>query len=190
MDVDLPILLFENESEWREWLDLKGVQSKGIWMRIAKKKSDLQSITYNQALTVALCYGWIDGLKKAYDEKSWIQRFTLRGKNSVWSLINKEKALLLIDIGEMKPQGMVAIEAAKKNGKWDAAYAPQSSIVVPEDFAMLLNENIKAKAYFEQLNSTNRYAILIRLHSSNTKNRADKMAKFIDMLNNGKKIYE
>jgi uncharacterized protein YdeI (YjbR/CyaY-like superfamily) len=191
MNDDFPILLFEKTVDWADWLELNGLQSKGFWMRIAKKNAKLKSITYDEALTVALCYGWIDGLKKTYDENSWIQRFTARGNKSTWSLINKEKALQLISDGRMTPNGLASIEIAKKNGNWDKAYPPQSKTQIPADLQAEFDKSPEAAEFFNKLNSTNKYAILHRLHvASNEKNRQIKLLQFVEMLENGKKIYD
>ena len=137
-----------------------------------------------------ICYGWIDGLKKKYDEKSYIQRFTARKPRSNWSKINKDKALQFIDEGKMKPAGLVCIENAKKYGAWETAYDSHSTIEVPEDFQLLLDENKVAKEFFDQIDRTNRYAILVRLQiARKPETREKKMKQYIEMLNNKIKIY-
>jgi uncharacterized protein YdeI (YjbR/CyaY-like superfamily) len=160
---DLPVILFEQPKDWAEWLDKHHGNAAGLWLRLAKKASGIQSITYQEALEVALCYGWIDGQKNSYDESSWLQKFTPRGAKSIWSKINREKAEKLIEDGQMKPAGLKAVEAAKQDGRWEAAYDSFSRATVPDDFQAELAKNPEAKAFFETLNRQNRYAILFRI---------------------------
>jgi uncharacterized protein YdeI (YjbR/CyaY-like superfamily) len=189
MNDNLPVILFKNEWEWADWLETN-IDAPGVWVRIAKKGSGLISVTYPEAVDVGICYGWIDGLKKKYDEKSYIQRFTARKPKSNWSKINKEKALRFIDEGMMKPAGLATIENAKKSGAWETAYDSQTTIEVPEDFQKLLDENKTAKDFFTTLNSVNRYAILVRLQTARKQEtRKRKMKEFIEMLNKKEKIY-
>ena len=163
---ELTIVPFESKKKWADWLAKEHQKSAGVWLKLAKKDSGISSITYEEALDVALCYGWIDGQKKGFDDHYWLQKFTPRGRKSIWSKINTEKAERLIASGEMKPAGLKAIEAAKQDGRWEAAYASQKNIAVPEDFQAALNENKEAKAFFGTLNSVNRYAILFRIHQA------------------------
>jgi uncharacterized protein YdeI (YjbR/CyaY-like superfamily) len=189
MNDDLPVMLFKDETEWSDWLENHG-DAPGVWLRIAKKGSGLTSVTYQQAVDVGICYGWIDGLKKKYDEKSFIQRFTARKPRSNWSKINKDKALKFIDEGKMKPAGLVTIENAKKCGAWDLAYDSYSTIKVPEDLQKYFDENKEVKEFFETLNSVNRFAILYRLQSARKPETREKRFKqFIEMLNKKEKIY-
>jgi len=158
-------------------------KSTGVWIRIAKKDSGVTSISYNQAVEVALCFGWIDGLKKTFDDKTWIQRFSPRKPTSQWSKINRDKALKLIDDGKMKPEGMAIIEIAKTRGAWDNAYDSQKTMTVPSDLQAELDKNPEA-------GSANRYAIIYRLQvSRNPEIRAKKLAKFIEMLIRKEKIH-
>src|SRR4030095_12311556 len=148
---------------WEKWLEANHVKSAGIWMQIAKKARGLASVTYQEALDVALCYGWIDGQKRPYDERTWLQRFTPRGPRSVWSKINTGKVQVLIDAGRMQPAGLAAIEAAKANGRWESAYQPGSTPDVPPDLAAALAAKPNAKAFFETLRGRKRYAIIYRV---------------------------
>lgn len=185
----LPVVLFETETIWADWLEQNG-KTAGVWVRIAKKGSKIKSIDYFQALEVALCYGWIDGLKKAFDEDSWIQRFTARKPESKWSKINKEKALRLIESGKMQPAGMAVIEVSKKKGTWDTAYDSQKTTTVPDDFQAELDKNPVAAEFFSSLNSVNRYAIIYRLQTARTPEiRTNRLADFITMLNQKRKIH-
>lgn len=186
---NLPILLFETEQHWVDWLEKNGT-SPGVWVKIAKKKSGVVSIDYQQALDIALCYGWIDGLKKSYDEKCYIQRFTARKPKSNWSKINREKAERFIAEGKMKPEGLALIDHAKKTGAWERAYDTQSTATVPDDLAAAFKKNKDARAFFDTLDSVNRYAILYRIQVARSeKLRAKKIQDFIDMLNRKEKIH-
>ena len=159
-------------------------------MQIAKKGSGIQSITYQQALEVALCFGWIDGLKNAWNEKFWIQRFTARKPNSKWSKINKEKALELIEKGKMKPPGFVAIEVAKKKGTWDTAYDSQKNAEVPDDLKAEFKKFPEAARFFKNLNNVNRYAIIYRLQIARTPEiREKKLQQLLEMLLRNEKIH-
>lgn len=187
---DLPILQFERQKDWVVWLEKNHATSTGVWLKLARKASGIQSVTYDEALEVALCYGWIDGQRKSHDETSFLQRFTPRGPKSIWSKINTEKAQRLIESGRMKPAGLKAIESAKQDGRWDAAYAPQSKAAVPDDLQVELDRSAKAKAFFATLDSRNRYAILHRIHTAKkAETRAKRIEQFIRMLENKEKIY-
>ena len=187
---DLPTLPFATKNKWAEWLARQHDKSVGIWLKLAKKDSGIASVTYEEALEVALCYGWIDGQKKGFDGKYWLQKFTPRGPRSIWSKINTVKAEKLIASGEMKPAGLKAIELAKEDGRWDAAYESQKNILVPDDFQAALYQNKKAKAFFATLNSVNRYAILFRIHhAKKAETRARRIQQFVEMLERGEKLY-
>ncbi len=187
---ELDIVLFETPADWAGWLEQHHATSPGLWVRLAKKGSGVQSTTYAETLDVALCYGWIDGHKKAYDAASWLQKFTPRRPKSIWSKVNTEKAKQLIEQKLMKPAGLKAIEAAQKDGRWDAAYESQSKAVVPEDLQAALDQNPKAKAFFESLKSVNRYAILFRVHTAKkAETRARRIQQFIEMLEKGEVIH-
>ena len=184
------IRLFKSKQDWAAWLDKNHRTSTGLWLRLAKKSSDLRSVTYKEALEVALCYGWIDGQKKPESDAAWLQRFLPRGSKSLWSKINREKALALIASGEMKPAGLEAIENAKKNGQWEAAYDSPSRASVPDDFQAALHANPRAKAFFETIDRVNRYAVLWRIQTAKKpETRARKIEQFIAMLERGEKIH-
>lgn len=187
---EYPIQFFEDQESWENWLEENHDSSSGIRLQIAKKQSGVVSLSYEEALESALCYGWIDSKKETFDEKTWLQRFTPRGAKSIWSKVNKEKAEFFIKNGRMKSSGMKAIEVAKKNGQWDGAYEPQSSATIPEDFVIELNKNSVAKAFFETLDSRNRYSILFRIKSAKKQEtRMKRIQEFIMMLEKGEKIY-
>ena len=187
---ELPILLFETQDAWASWLEEHQAEAPGIWLRLAKKATGIASIDYSQALEVALCYGWIDGQKKGYDESSWLQKFTPRGAKSIWSKINREKAQQLIESGRMKPAGMAAIESAQRDGRWDAAYDSQRVAAVPDDLQVALDGNPAARAFFATLNSRNRYAILFRIQTAKKpETRARRIQEFIAMLERHEKLH-
>jgi uncharacterized protein YdeI (YjbR/CyaY-like superfamily) len=187
---EFSILPFASKKKWSDWLNKQHDKSAGVWLKLAKKGSEIRSVTYDEAVDAALCCGWIDGQKKGFDDKFWLQKFTPRGSRSIWSKINTEKAEKLIKSGEMKPAGLKAVEAAKQDGRWDAAYESQKNISVPPDFQVALDKNSKAKAFFAKLNSANRYAILFRIHNSKkAETRLRRIRQFVEMLENGEKLH-
>jgi len=187
---ELPIILFESQSAFEGWLNANATTAPGVWLQLAKKNSGIASISYDEAVESALCYGWIDSQGKSFDDKTWIQKYTPRGKKSIWSKVNKEKAEVLVINGRMTPAGLQAIELAKQNGNWDKAYEQQSTASLPEDFAAMLENNAKAKAFYDSLNSRNKYAILFRFqHASKLETRLKRMQQFLEMLEKGEKIY-
>src|SRR5215467_5225597 len=185
-----PVLPFTSPDAWAAWLEKKHKKARGLWLQIAKKGSGRQSVTYSEALDVALCYGWIDGQKQSDTEQTWLQKFVPRSDKSVWSKINREKALALIDSGKMKPAGLEAIDLAKKNGRWTAAYDSQSRAAVPPDLKKALDANPRAKAFFEQLDSANRYAVLFRIQTvKKAETRTRKIQHFVEMLEKHETIH-
>ena len=189
MKDDLPVILFETEQSLTDWLEQNG-KSTGVWIRIAKKNSWILSVSYEQAVSVGLCFGWIDGLKKTFDEKTWIQRFSPRKPASQWSKINREKALKLIDDGKMNPAGRAIIEVAKARGTWENAYDSQKTATVPDDLQAELDKNPEAAEFFKSIESVNRYAIIYRLQTARTPEiRAKKLVQFVEMLNRKEKIH-
>jgi uncharacterized protein YdeI (YjbR/CyaY-like superfamily) len=187
---ELPILFFEEPVQLEAWLEANHDESSGFRLKLAKKGSGLQSVTYEQALDCALCYGWVDSQKEALDELAWLQRFTPRGPRSIWSKINRVKAERLIASGRMKPPGLAAIEAARRDGRWDKAYESQSVADVPEDFAAELKRHPKAETFFETLDRQNRYAVLFRIHQAKKpETREKRIRDFIDMLDRGETLH-
>lgn len=185
-----PLLLFETTSGWETWLQKNHENSSGVQLQIAKKGSGYTSVTYAEALDVALCYGWIDGQKLPMDDKFFIQKFTPRRAKSVWSKVNTEKAEQLIKQGKMQSAGMKQIEVAKADGRWEAAYASQKNMEIPEDFQAELDNNSEAKAFFDTLNKTNRFAIYFRITTAKKhETRRARIEKFIEMLTKHEKIY-
>ena len=187
---ELPVLLFEDEAAWDTWLKEHHGTSSGVWLQLAKKNAGLRSVSYAEALDVALCYGWIDSQKKSYDAASWLQRFTPRARRSIWSKINVEKVQDLSEAGRMQPAGLLAVEQAKADGRWNAAYDSQSTATVPEDFQAALEGNPEAKAFFSTLDRANRYAVLFRIQTAKRpETRARKISRFIEMLQRHEKIH-
>lgn len=187
---DLPVLPFKDKKAWSAWLAKHHAKSPGVWLKLAKKGSDTKSVSYQEALEAALCYGWIDGQKQAFDESFWLQKLTPRGPRSIWSKINRDKAEALTASGEMKPAGLAAIERAKENGEWEKAYESQSRISVPDDLQAALDRHPKAKAFFATLNSVNRYAIVFRIHNAKKpETRAKRIQQFVAMLERHEKIH-
>lgn len=187
---DMPMLLFKHQKDWSAWLDKNHAKSAGVWLRIAKKASGSPSVSYAEAVEMALCYGWIDGQGKSYDDSSWLQKFTPRGEKSIWSKINREKAQALIGSGRMKPAGLKAIERARQDGRWDRAYDSSRTATVPDDFQAELDKNAKAKAFFATLNRSNRYAILFRLQTARkAETRAKRIQQFISLLAKNEKLH-
>lgn len=187
---DLPLLRCRNKAEWLDWLGGHHERSPGVWLLIAKGKSSEPSVTYPEAVEAALCYGWIDGQKRSHTEASWLQKLTPRGKRSIWSKINREKALVLIEQGEMRPPGMVEVDRAKKDGRWDAAYDPPSRSAVPEDFQAALDGSPEAKKFWSTLNSANRYAVLFRIQTvKKAETRAKRIEQFVIMLERHEKLH-
>jgi uncharacterized protein YdeI (YjbR/CyaY-like superfamily) len=182
---DPSILEFPNQTAWEAWLHANHANSSGTWVRLAKKSSGARSLAYAEALESALCYGWIDAQKKAETSIAWLQRFTPRGAKSIWSKINRQKALALIDSGRMQPAGLLEIERARKDGRYEAAYDSPRTATVPADLQVALDQSPGAKAFFATLNSANRYAILFRLQTAKKpETRARRILRFIAMLEN------
>jgi uncharacterized protein YdeI (YjbR/CyaY-like superfamily) len=188
---DLPTMPFESQKDWEKWLHENHATSEGLWLKLAKSGSGIATVTYAQALEVALCYGWIDGQKGSLDERYWLQRFTPRRARSKWSKVNREKIATLIEQGRMQPAGLREVELAKADGRWDAAYDSQKNATVPEDFQRELEKNPKALKFFASLDSANRYAILFRLHDAKKpETRARRITRFVTMLAEHKKLHE
>ena len=185
-----PVLFFSGKGAWLTWLARNHAKSSGVLLRFAKKASGVKSITYDQALDVALRYGWIDGQSKSDGAEYWLQKFTPRGKRSIWSKRNREKALALIESGQMRRAGLAEVERAKKDGRWEAAYDSPSRATVPNDLEAALSENVAARAFFNTLDSRNRYAILFRIHTAKKpETRAKRIREFVAMLARNEKVH-
>jgi uncharacterized protein YdeI (YjbR/CyaY-like superfamily) len=190
MSDDLPVLLFASPPDLEAWLESNHASSDGLWLKIAKKGSGVESVTYAEALELALCFGWIDSQKRGFDERHFLQRFTPRRPRGKWSKINREKAEALIVSGEMRPAGLAEVEAARADGRWDMAYAGQRTAKVPDDLQRELDRNRAAREFFATLDSANRYAILYRLDDAKKpETRERRLRKFVGMLERGERIH-
>ena len=187
---DYPIVLFADRAEFRAWLGAHHDSQPGLWLRIARVASPLQSITYAEALDVALCFGWIDGVRKSHDADSFLQKFTPRRKRSIWSKRNREHVARLVASGEMQPAGLAAVEAARADGRWDRAYDAPGTATVPPDLQEALDANPEARAFFATLKGMNRYAILHRVTTAvKPETRARRIAGFVAMLQRKETLY-
>jgi uncharacterized protein YdeI (YjbR/CyaY-like superfamily) len=183
-----PIESFASQAEWERWLAQNHERPEGVWLKFAKKTSGITSVTYAEAVRVALAYGWIDGQSKGLDERFYLQRFTPRRARSKWSKINREAAERMIAAGEMKPPGLREVERAKADGRWDAAYDSPATATVPDDLQRELDRNPRAAEAFAGLNGANRYAILYGIQDAKKpETRARRIAKYVAMLNEGRK---
>ena len=185
---NLPIVPFASREAWEAWLEEHHATSEGLWLKIAKKGSGLETVTYDQAVEIALCYGWIDGQARRLDEHYYLQRFTPRRPRSKWSKINRQRATELVERGKMKPAGLREVERAKADGRWEAAYDSPSTATVPEDLLRELEKNEKAREFFSKLDGRNRYAILYRIQDAKRpETRTQRIAEYVAMLAEQKK---
>lgn len=187
---DLPVLFFENAAAWEAWLRKNHQDPKGVWLKFARKSSGITSVQHDDSLEVALCYGWIDGQSRGWDDTYFLQKYTPRRPRSTWSKVNIAKVEQLIADGRMQPSGQAAIDAAKADGRWDLAYEPQSTAKVPADFQEALDNHPKAEAFFESLSAANRYAFIWRVVTAKKpETREARIEKFITMLLDGKTFH-
>jgi uncharacterized protein YdeI (YjbR/CyaY-like superfamily) len=187
---DLPVMEFASARDWERWLRRNHAKSDGVWLRIAKKGAGVTTVDFVDAIEVSLCYGWIDGLRHKHDDVYFRQRFTPRRPRSKWSRINRDRAEALIAAGRMQPAGTREIDAAKADGRWDAAYPSPSKMEVPDDLAKALRRNAKARRFFESLDSRNRYAVLYRIHDAKRpETRARRIEQFVTMLEEGRTLH-
>jgi uncharacterized protein YdeI (YjbR/CyaY-like superfamily) len=187
---EAPILELRSRAAWEWWLVKHAADEQGAWLKFAKKGAAVVTVTYAEALEVALCHGWIDSQVRAFDETFYLQRFTPRRKRSKWSRANRDAATRLIEEGAMKREGMRQVELAQADGRWDAAYAGPATAVVPPDLDEALRANKAAKAFFATLTSQNRYAILYRIEDAKRpETRARRIAQFVEMLARGETFH-
>ena len=190
MDAQDDSMLFTCQGAFAQWLEAHHASLDGIWLRHAKKGAPTPSVTYQEALEVALCFGWIDGQKRSLDAHHYLQRWTPRRARSLWSKVNCAKVFGYIEDGKMQPSGLAEIERAKKDGRWDAAYDPASSATVPPDLQAAFDAHPGAEAFFATLNSQNRYAVLFRVQTATTPQaRARKVQQFAAMLARGETVH-
>lgn len=187
---DKPVLAFADVAEFHAWLRIHHAEHSGIWLRYFKKETGKVSILHVEAVKEALCWGWIDGQARPYDGESWLTKFTPRRRKSVWSHVNIGHVERLLEAGRMQPAGLAAVDAAKADGRWAAAYGSSSNFEMPADFMELLAKKPKALAFYNSLNKTNQYAIYFRLHTAKRpETRAKRMTDFLAMLERGEKLH-
>lgn len=190
MKGDLPVIPFASRDAWEAWLADEHASSSGLWLKFAKVGAGIDSVSYAEAVEVALCYGWIDGQAARYDETYWLQRFTPRRRRSKWSRINRDRATELIVRGEMKPAGLAEVERAKADGRWEAAYESQGTATVTDDLHRALEENDEAREFSGTLDSANRYAILYRTQDSKKPRDAGRrIQRYVEMLSEHSTIH-
>ena len=181
---------FPDRAAWERWLADQHATSDGVWLKIARKGSTATTVTHADALEEAIRYGWIDAQKGALDDLFWLQRFCPRGPRSKWSQVNCAKATELIEQKRMTPAGLAQVQAAKQDGRWDAAYAPQSTVAVPDDFQRALDDNPKANEFFATLKRSERYSFLYRIYDAKRpETRARRIDQYVAMLAEGKTIH-
>ncbi|MDD3826984.1 MAG: YdeI/OmpD-associated family protein [Anaerolineae bacterium] len=186
---ELPTIQFESAQAWEAWLAENHDAAPGLWLKLAKKNSGIDSVSYREAVDVALCYGWIDSQARSFDEDFYLQRFTPRKARSPWSRINRERATALMEQGRIRPAGLREIERAREDGRWDRAYEPQSAAGVPEDLQQALDQNPRAKEFFEGLTASQRYSFLYRIQDAKRpETRARRIAQYVAMLDEGKTL--
>lgn len=187
---DLPILAFKSREAWNAWLVAQAASSEGLWLKLAKKSAGVAGVSKSEAVDTALCHGWIDGQLDSFDDQYSLVRFTPRRQTSKWSERNRTRALQLIESGQMLPAGLKEVERAQMDGRWEAAYAPQSTAQVPDDLHAALTKNAKARRFFETLDRVNRYSILYRIQNAKKpETRAAHVKKFVAMLAAGETIH-
>lgn len=187
---ELPILECEDRAAWERWLDAQHGSADGVWLKIARKGAPASTVTYAEALEEALRFGWIDGQKAPCDASFWLQRFVPRGPRSRWSQVNRQKATALIEQGRMTPAGLAQVDAARQDGRWDAAYAPMRTATVPDDFQRALDETPAASEFFATLGSAQRYSFLYRItDAKRPQTRERRIREYVAMLAEGRTIH-
>jgi uncharacterized protein YdeI (YjbR/CyaY-like superfamily) len=190
MPTELLVILFPSAADLEAWLEQEHASSEGIWLKLAKKGSGIDSVTYAEAVELGLCFGWIDGQGRRLDERQYLQRFTPRRARSKWSRLNRDRVEALAAEGRMRPAGIAAVDAAKADGRWDDAYEPPSTAEVPPDLERELKRDRAARESFEALDGANRYAIIYRLNDAKRpETRERRLRKFLEMLRRGERIH-
>ncbi|MFL5860794.1 MAG: YdeI/OmpD-associated family protein [Solirubrobacteraceae bacterium] len=186
---DLNVVECPDDRHWERWLEQHHAEAADAWVKIAKKGSGVTTVRYPEVLDTAICFGWIDAQRRPLDETYFLQRFTPRGPRSRWSQVNRDKAQSLIAAGRMRPAGRAQIENARADGRWDAAYEPQSRASVPDDFQRALDADPAARQFFAGLKGQKRYAFLFRLHHVKTQKARDRrIASYIELLREGRTL--
>jgi uncharacterized protein YdeI (YjbR/CyaY-like superfamily) len=181
---------FAHQAAWAQWLSLHHAGSAGVWVRHAKKGAPHESVSHDEALEVALCFGWIDGQRRSLDQHHWLQRWLPRGAKSIWSKINRGKALRYIEEGKMQPAGLKEVERARADGRWDAAYDAASTSQVPADLQAAFGAHPGAAEFFATISAQNRYAVLFRIQTAKKpETRAKKIEQFAQMLARGETLH-
>ncbi len=184
-----PIVHFASREEWARWLEREAESADGVWLQIARKDKGGESVSYAEALEEALRFGWIDGQKRRLDDEFWLQRFTPRRVGSRWSRINREKAQALVEAGRMAPAGLREVEAAKVDGRWEAAYAGAAAATVPDDLREALARDERARENFAALSGSDRYSVLYRVQDAKRpETRARRIEKYVALLAAGKPV--
>jgi len=187
---DTAATLFKSAKAFDAWLKKHHATSDGLWLKIAKKGAGEPSVTYPEAVEIALCWGWIDGQKKGLDDQHFLQRFTPRRARSIWSKINVDKVAALVEAGRIQPAGQAQIDAAKTDGRWDKAYDSARTSSVPDDLQAALEASPQAKAFFATISASNRYAVLWRVQTAvKPETRARRIAKLVEMLGHGEVVH-
>lgn len=187
--LDLNIVECPDDASWERWLEQHHADASDAWVKIAKKGSGVPSVHYPEVLDTAICFGWIDAVRRPLDETYFLQRFAPRRPRSKWSQVNRDKAQALIAVGRMRPAGHAEVRAAQADGRWDAAYPPQSQVAVPEDFQRALDAEPAALEFFATLKGQRRYAFLYRLHNVKTPSARDRrIASYIELLREGRTL--
>jgi uncharacterized protein YdeI (YjbR/CyaY-like superfamily) len=188
---ELNVVECRDDAEWERWLEAHHADAADAWVKIAKKGSGVTTVHYPEVLDTAVCFGWIDAVRRALDDTYFLQRFTPRGPRSKWSQVNREKALTLAEAGRMRPAGHAQVQAARSDGRWDAAYAPQSRAEIPPDFQKALDTEPQAREFFATVKGQARYAFLYRLHNVKTeKARERRIANYIELLRAGRTLFD
>jgi uncharacterized protein YdeI (YjbR/CyaY-like superfamily) len=188
--IELPTIFFASQQAWEKWLAAEHGAAPGVWIKMAKKSTGIDSVNHPEALEVALCYGWIDGQRRRLDDEYFLQLFVPRRPTSVWSQINIGHVERPTEAGRMQPAGLAEVERAKADGRWDRAYYSQRNAEVPPDLQAALDSNPTAAAFFATLKSNNRYAVLYRVQDAKRpETRARRIAAFVDMLARGETVY-
>jgi uncharacterized protein YdeI (YjbR/CyaY-like superfamily) len=186
---ELNIVECPDDAHWERWLEAHHASATDAWVKIAKKGSGVSTVRYPEVLDTAICFGWIDAVRRPLDETYFLQRFTRRGPRSKWSQVNREKALALTASGRMRPAGHAQVEAARADGRWEAAYEPQSRASIPDDLQRALDAEPRAREFFATLKGQQRYAFLYRLHNVKTQTARDRrIANYIELLREGKTL--
>jgi uncharacterized protein YdeI (YjbR/CyaY-like superfamily) len=186
---ELNIVECRDEAHWERWLHEHHATAADAWVKIAKKGSGVVTVHYPEVLDTAICFGWIDAVRRPLDDTYFLQRFTPRGARSKWSQVNREKALGLTASGRMRPAGQAQVQAAQADGRWEAAYEPQSRASIPDDLQRALDAEPPAREFFATLKGQKRYAFLYRLHNVKTQTARDRrIASYIELLREGKTL--